>query len=105
MNDHSQLQRKDSGISYKGFLTSADVEYDERVRRALGLPSRNHSPLREKMPPAGGAAKKSKPSFVKIQSALTEEESQGGRIYGLRPGERFRRIAERLKLMGYKESE
>jgi len=51
------------------------------------------------------SAKTPRPSFSKIQSAIDAELAAGGRIGGLRPGERYRRIAERMIVMGYKQSE
>ena len=82
--------------AYPGFLTWMDYEYDEGVREHLGLPSLHK-------PSTAGAV--SRPSFEKIRSAIDHEKDHGAWIDNLRPGERYRRLEERWKLMGYKNSE
>ena len=81
--------------AYPGSLSWMDYEYDERVREALGLSSL-HQP---------STARNSRPSFDKIRAAIDHAKDQGAWVDNLRPGERYRRLAEQWKLMGYKNSE
>jgi hypothetical protein len=96
-SDRTRVGREDPTI--KGSITWADLATDTKLRLALGLvpPNVASEPDTSK--------KTSRQSFFKIQSAIDAELAAGGRIIGLRPGERYRRIVERMILMGYKKSE
>lgn len=61
-------------------------------------------PLSEKANPARTGAHKT-PSDRKIAAAIAAEEDAGGTIESLRPGERNKRLSDRMKLMRMKESE
>jgi hypothetical protein len=78
----------------KGSITWADLATDPRLGSVQPDAAESKT-----------STKTLRPSFSKIQSAIDAELAAGGRIAGLRPGERYRRIAERMLLMGYKNSE